>query len=122
MRLPGGIRVRLALGLLVVVLAAGCGGGKASKSKGFGAATQPPPAPTSVSTSRSTPTHTKFTYPRTLARRVMASCIKGGGSTEVCGCTLKRLENTVAPADLSRAGLTSKLNDALRRCKTGGSG
>jgi hypothetical protein len=116
--------VRRVLVLVVVaVLAAGCGGGNgggnAKNSQGFRAAHQPPPAAeTGVKTSQVTPQRRKYVYPRALARRIVTSCVRSGGSTRLCGCVIKRLENTVAPSGLSAARATA----ARRRCQKSGSG
>ena len=111
------MRIGLVLAAVAaVLLTSGCG---SKKSNGFGAATQPPPAATTgVSTSQATPAHVRYVYPRPLARRVMQSCLSGsGGTAELCGCALKRLENTVKPSALAGSGLAARIRTARRGCK-----
>ena len=91
--------------LLAVLLAAGCGGG-GKKHTSVATATGPPPAATTgVSTSQATPKVVKYRYPRSLQRAFLVNCVKSGGTSKICACTLHHLQQTMPVSQFTRVGL-----------------
>jgi hypothetical protein len=89
---------------LVVAAASGCGGGK-SHTSALTATSPTPEATTGVSTSQATPKHVKYRYPRVLQRAFLLNCVKSGGTTKICACTLHRLQQTMPVAQFTSVGL-----------------
>jgi hypothetical protein len=89
--------------LAVLVVAAGCGSGKRHTSA-LTATGATPVATTGASTSQATPRHVTYRYPRALQRAFLVSCVRNGGTTGICACTLHRLQERMPVVQFSKVG------------------
>ena len=99
--------MKLGLPLLIFALViAGCGGGKrhgAASGTGALTATGATPIPTTgATTSQATPKRIKFHYPKDSQRAFLVSCVRNGGTTAICACTLHRLQEKMPVAQFDR--------------------
>jgi len=89
--------------LALVTIVAGCGGGK-RHSADLTATGPTPVATTGASTSQATPKNVRYPYPRILRRSFIVSCVKNGGTTAACACTLHRLQERMPLAQFLQYG------------------
>jgi hypothetical protein len=87
--------------LALAALVAGCGGGERHTSA-LTATGPTPVATTGASTSQATPKRIRFHYPRDLQRAFLVDCVKKGGTTATCACTLHRLQERMPVAQFDR--------------------
>src|SRR4051795_3133679 len=90
-------------------MVAGCGGGgkRHTSLTATGALTATGPTPvatTGASTSQATPRHVKYRYPRVLQRSFLVSCVRNGGTTAMCACTLHRLQERMPLPQFMKLG------------------
>jgi hypothetical protein len=97
------VRRSLLLFLLVAVVA-GCGSGTSKNTSALTATGPTPVATTGASTSQATPKRVKYRYPRVLQRSFLVSCVRNGGTTATCACTLHRLQERMPVAQFSKLG------------------
>lgn len=90
--------------LALVAVTAGCGGGGKRHTSALTATGPTPVATTGASTSQATPRHVRFRYPRVLQRSFLVSCVKNGGTTAMCACTLHRLQERMPLAEFIKLG------------------
>ena len=95
------MRFALPLLLTVAIVAAGCGSGGKGQTSVL-TATGPAPGPTGPTTTPATPRQVKFSYPRDLQRVFLVTCVRNGGTTAVCACTLHRLQERMPAAQFDR--------------------
>lgn len=95
------------LGLLLLTFAlvvAGCGSGKRHTSALTATGATPIPT-TGATTSQATPKRITFHYPKDLQRAFLVDCVRNGGTTAVCACTLHRLQERMPVPDFDRVAL-----------------
>jgi hypothetical protein len=98
------VRRSLLLFAVVTLVAAGCGGGDKSHTAALTATGATPIPTTGTSTSQVAPTRVKHHYPRALQRAFLVNCVKNGGTTATCACTLHRLQERMPVAQFSKVG------------------
>jgi dihydroorotate dehydrogenase len=90
--------------LALVALAAGCAGSSKRHTSALTATGPTPAATTGTSTSQATPTQVKYRYPRVLQRSFLVSCVKNGGTTAACACTLHSLQERMPVEQFVKLG------------------
>src|SRR3954452_17693050 len=98
----------------MVAMVAGCGGGgkrhTSSTATGALAATGPTPVATTGASTQATPRHAKYRYPRELQRSFLVSCVRNGGTTAKCACTLHRLQERMPLPQFLKLGRAFQAN------------
>jgi hypothetical protein len=95
------VRFAVPLLLSIAIVAAGCGG-SGKRHTSVLTATGPTPIATGTTTTPATPVRIKFHYPRDLQRVFLVTCVRNGGSTAICACTLHRLQEKMPVAQFDR--------------------
>jgi hypothetical protein len=86
----------------IAVAAAGCGGSGKSHTSALTATGATPIPTTGATTAQATPKRIKFHYPKDSQRVFLVTCVRNGGSTAICACTLHRLQERMPVADFDR--------------------
>ena len=88
--------------LAFTIAVAGCGGSGKPQTSALTATGATPIPTTGATTSQAAPKRIKFHYPKDSQRVFLVTCVRNGGSTAICACTLHRLQERMPVAQFDR--------------------